>query len=136
MKALHRYAQLLPTVDRSRVRRSPAVSKKACRCRHPKLDRRLCLLDTIITLASLLGLFGTSSGMFRASSVVAKPGHAPMLATGGVADALVSTTGLRLVHRHARLLTFNAFNNQVRMILPQLDSVKTISCPSSWCFLS
>lgn len=91
----------------------------------PKLDRRLWLLDTIITLAPLLGLFGTIIGMFHAFSVLAKPGHAPMQVTGGVADALVSTaSGLFIAM--LGLLTFNAFNNQVRMILLQLDSVKTM----------
>ena len=34
----------------------------------PQLDRRLWLLDTIITLAPLLGLFGTIIGMFHAFS--------------------------------------------------------------------
>ncbi|MDX5935826.1 MotA/TolQ/ExbB proton channel family protein [Acidithiobacillus thiooxidans] len=91
----------------------------------PKLDRRLWLLDTIITLAPLLGLFGTIIGMFHAFSVLAQPGHAPMQVTGGVADALVSTaSGLFIAM--LGLLTFNAFNNQVRMILLQLDSVKTM----------
>ncbi|WP_010642345.1 MotA/TolQ/ExbB proton channel family protein, partial [Acidithiobacillus thiooxidans] len=43
----------------------------------------------------------------------------------GVADALVSTaSGLFIAM--LGLLTFNAFNNQVRMILLQLDSVKTM----------
>lgn len=89
----------------------------------PQLDKRLWLLDTIITLAPLLGLFGTIVGMFHAFHVLAAPGHAPTAVTGGVADALVATaSGLFLAI--LGLLTFNTFNNQVRMILLQLDSVK------------
>lgn len=91
----------------------------------PKLDRRLWLLDTIITLAPLMGLFGTIIGMFHAFSVLAAPGHAPMEVTGGVADALVSTASGLLIAMLG-LLTFNAFNNQVRTILLRLDSVKTM----------
>ncbi|MBU2857415.1 MotA/TolQ/ExbB proton channel family protein [Acidithiobacillus ferrooxidans] len=91
----------------------------------PQLDRRLWLLDTIITLAPLLGLFGTIIGMFHAFSVLATPGHAPTAVTGGVADALVATaTGLFIAM--LGLMAFNAFNNQVRQILLQLDSVKTM----------
>ena len=91
----------------------------------PQLDRRLWVLDTIITLAPLLGLFGTIIGMFHAFSVLAAPGHAPTAVTGGVADALVATaTGLFIAM--TGLMAFNAFNNQVRQILLQLDSVKTM----------
>ena len=91
----------------------------------PNLDRRLWLLDTIITLAPLLGLFGTIIGMFHAFHVLAAPGHAPTEVTGGVADALVATaSGLFIAI--LGLLAFNGFNNQVRQILLQLDSVKTM----------
>ncbi len=91
----------------------------------PQLDRRLWLLDTIITLAPLMGLFGTIIGMFHAFHVLSAPGHAPTQITGGVADALVATaSGLFIAM--LGLLTFNGFNNQVRQILLQLDSVKTM----------
>jgi len=91
----------------------------------PTLDRRLWLLDTIITLAPLLGLLGTIIGMFHAFHVLAAAGHAPTEVTGGVADALVSTaSGLFIAI--LGLLAFNGFNNQVRRILLQLDSIKTM----------
>ena len=91
----------------------------------PRLDRRLWLLDTIVTLAPLLGLFGTIIGMFHAFSVLASPGHAPTQVTGGVADALVATaSGLFIAM--LGLLAYNAFSNQVRQIMNQLDSLKTM----------
>jgi len=91
----------------------------------PTLDRRLWLLDTIITLAPLLGLLGTIIGMFHAFHVLAAPGHAPTEVTGGVADALVAmASGLFIVI--LGLLTFNDINNKVRQILLQLDSLKTM----------
>ena len=91
----------------------------------PSLDRRLWLLDTIVTLAPLLGLFGTIVGMFHAFSVLARPGHAPTRVTGGVADALVATaSGLFIAM--LGLVAYNAFSNQVRQIVNQLDSLKTV----------
>lgn len=91
----------------------------------PSLDRRLWLLDTIITLAPLMGLFGTIIGMFHAFNVLAQPGHAPAEVTGGVADALVATA-FGLFIAMLGLAAFNALSNQVRLIVHQLDSLKTL----------
>jgi biopolymer transport protein ExbB len=91
----------------------------------PQLDRRLWVLDTVVTLAPLLGLFGTIIGMFHAFSVLAQPGHAPADVTAGVADALVATA-FGIFIAMIGLAAFNALNNQVRIILHQLDSLKII----------
>jgi len=89
----------------------------------PQLDRRLWILDTVVTLAPLLGLFGTIIGMFHAFSVLAQPGHAPADVTAGVADALVATA-FGIFIAMLGLAAFNALSNQVRLILHQLDSMK------------
>ncbi len=89
----------------------------------PKLDRRLWVLDTVVTLAPLLGLFGTIIGMFHAFSVLASPGHAPADVTAGVADALVATA-FGIFIAMLGLAAFNALNNQVRIVIHQLDSMK------------
>ncbi len=89
----------------------------------PQLDRRLWILDTVVTLAPLLGLFGTIIGMFHAFSVLAQPGHAPADVTAGVADALVATA-FGIFIAMLGLAAFNALSNQVRIILHQLDSMK------------
>jgi biopolymer transport protein ExbB len=89
----------------------------------PLLDRRLWLLDTAVTLAPLLGLFGTIIGMFHAFNVLAQPGHAPAEVTGGVADALVATA-FGIFIAMLGLTAFNALTNQVRLIIHQLDSMK------------
>jgi biopolymer transport protein ExbB len=89
----------------------------------PQLDRRLWILDTAVTLAPLLGLFGTIIGMFHAFSVLAQPGHAPADVTAGVADALVATA-FGIFIAMIGLAAFNALTNQVRIILHQLDSMK------------
>ncbi len=89
----------------------------------PVLDRRLWILDTVVTLAPLLGLFGTIIGMFHAFSVLAQPGHAPADVTAGVADALVATAFGIFIAMFG-LTGFNALSNQVRLIIHQLDSMK------------
>jgi biopolymer transport protein ExbB len=89
----------------------------------PRLDRRLWVLDTVVTLAPLLGLFGTIIGMFHAFSVLAQPGHAPNDVTAGVADALIATA-FGIFIAMLGLAAFNALNNQVRLVLHQLDSLK------------
>lgn len=91
----------------------------------PTLDRRLWLLDTTVTLAPLLGLFGTIIGMFHAFSVLAQPGHAPAAVTAGVADALVATA-LGIFTAMIGLAGFNALSNQVRLVLHHLESLKVL----------
>lgn len=91
----------------------------------PTLDRRLWILDTIVTLAPLLGLFGTILGMFHAFAVLGTGTNAQGAVTGGVADALVATAcGLLLAM--IGLLAFNALNNEIRQVLHHLDLVKTM----------
>ncbi|WP_428376649.1 MotA/TolQ/ExbB proton channel family protein [Lichenicoccus sp.] len=91
----------------------------------PALDRRLWVLDTAVTLAPLLGLFGTIVGMFHAFSVLALPGHAATDVTAGVADALVATAcGIFIAM--IGLSAYNALSNQVRVIIHQLDSLRTV----------
>jgi biopolymer transport protein ExbB len=89
----------------------------------PSLDRRLWVLDTVVTLAPLLGLFGTIIGMFHAFHILAQPGHAPAEVTAGVADALVATA-FGIFIAMLGLTGFNALSNQVRLIVHQLDSMK------------
>ncbi len=62
----------------------------------PPSRRYLPVLDTSITLAPLLGLLGTITGMISAFGVVAEAGLGqPHAITGGVAEALIATaTGL------------------------------------------
>jgi biopolymer transport protein ExbB len=89
----------------------------------PQLDKRLWILDTVVTLAPLLGLFGTIIGMFHAFSVLAQPGHAPNDVTAGVADALIATA-FGIVIAMIGLAAFNGLSNQVRLVIHQLDTMK------------
>ena len=89
----------------------------------PRIDRLLWVLDTIVTLAPLLGLFGTIVGMFNAFQVLSNPGTAPTQVTGGVAEALIATASGLFVAMIG-LVFFNGLHNRVRTVLHQLETVK------------
>lgn len=91
----------------------------------PRIDRSLWMLDTIITLAPLLGLLGTIIGMFNAFQVLGSPGSAPTQITGGVAEALVATASGLFV-AIIGLVCFNGLNNYVRLIIHQMETIKVM----------
>jgi len=56
------------------------------------LERFLPVLDTIVTMAPLLGLLGTVTGMIRSFGIISLSGIGhPTAITGGVAEALIAT---------------------------------------------
>lgn len=89
----------------------------------PMLDRSLWVLDTVITLAPLLGLFGTIIGMFGAFSVLGDIQNAASQVTGGIAEALIATA-FGLFIAMVGLVFFNGLNTKVRLIVHQLEVIK------------
>lgn len=91
----------------------------------PTLDRSLWVLDTVITLAPLLGLFGTIVGMFGAFAVLGDVQNGAGQVTGGIAEALVATASGLLIAMIG-LVFFNWLNTKVRVIVHQLDTIKVM----------
>ncbi len=107
----HDFERIADKLEESIMREAPAV------------DRYLWVLDTIVTLAPLLGLLGTIIGMFNAFHVLGDPNNAPTQVTGGVAEALLATAcGLFIAI--IGLVALNALNNRVRIVMHQLETLK------------
>jgi len=104
--------------------RNPAPAKAmeaAAQAEIPVLKRRLGVLDTIVTLAPLLGLLGTVVGMIGSFDVIADVGIGqPHAVTGGVAEALIATpTGLLIAI--LSLVSYNYFTARVERELDQME---------------
>lgn len=87
------------------------------------LTCRLGWLDTIITIAPLLGLLGTVTGMISAFHVIAtKEGiSTPTAITGGVAEALIATaTGLAIAI--FTLVGHNAIQERIKAIVSDIEA--------------
>jgi biopolymer transport protein ExbB len=104
--------------------RNPGPSKAmeaAAQAQIPVLKKRLGALDTIITLAPLLGLLGTVVGMIGSFDIMSEAGMGqPHAVTGGVAEALIATaTGLLIAI--LTLIPYNYFSSRVEKEMDAME---------------
>ncbi len=87
----------------------------------PVMMERLSVLDTIVTLAPLLGLLGTITGMIKAFHIVGIAGvSAPAKITGGIAEALIATSaGLTIAI--IALPAYNFLTERVRENISEME---------------
>jgi len=89
-----------------------------------QLKARLGYLDIIVTLAPLLGLLGTVTGMISSFSVLDVSSGKPFAITGGVAEALIATaTGLAIAI--VALLFYSYFTSRVDYYIFQMEKSAT-----------
>jgi biopolymer transport protein ExbB len=108
--------------------RNPAPAKAmeaAAQAELPVLKSRLGALDTIITLAPLLGLLGTVVGMIGSFDIMSEAGMGqPHAVTGGVAEALIATaTGLLIAI--LTLIPYNYFSARVEKEMDAMEHFST-----------
>lgn len=87
----------------------------------PLLYKRLGVLDTIITIAPLLGLLGTITGMMSTFSVISSAGqNNPNAITGGIGEALIATAcGLAIAI--ITLIGYNYLSEKVKEIIADME---------------
>ncbi len=89
------------------------------------MKRGLSVLDTIITLAPLLGILGTVSGIIQSFDLLGESGVAdPKAVTGGIAQALI-TTAAGLTVAIIALLPHNALVRKVEKVTHYLEKMCT-----------
>ncbi|MEI7851419.1 MAG: MotA/TolQ/ExbB proton channel family protein [Kiritimatiellales bacterium] len=89
-----------------------------------RFRRGIPALDTIITLAPLLGLLGTVTGMMGSFALIGGELSSPGAITGGIAEALIATAfGLGIAI--TSLIPFNFLNTKMEAANTELESAAT-----------
>ncbi len=90
-----------------------------------RFNQGLSILDTVITLAPLLGLLATVTGMIRAFGLLGgKELDSPSVITGGIAEALIGTAfglGIAVI----ALIPFNYLNARLEEARHEIEDAST-----------
>lgn len=90
-----------------------------------RFSQGLTTLDTIITLAPLLGLLGTVTGMIHAFGLLGNRGlEAPTVITGGISEALIATA-FGLFIAIVALIPFNYLNKRLEDARREIEEAAT-----------
>ena len=90
-----------------------------------RMRRYMTILDTMITVAPLLGIFGTVTGIITSFEMLGAGGlDHPETVTAGVAEALITTaTGLAIAI--ISVFPYNYFNSKVRRATLEIEKYAT-----------
>lgn len=89
-----------------------------------RAGRFLVVMDTLVTLAPLLGLLGTVTGLMRAFLNVGNAELAVTAVTGGIGEALIATAcGLGIAI--FSLIPFNYFSSKLTQLQFELETAAT-----------
>lgn len=90
-----------------------------------RMQRFMGVLDTMITVAPLLGIFGTVLGIIESFDMLGSVGiEAPQAVTGGIAQALITTAsglGIAIVC----VFPFNYFNSRIERAAKYIEKYAT-----------
>ena len=105
----------MPKEDLREVAREEALAQQ------PVLDGHLPVLATMVTIAPLLGLLGTISGLIKVFHVIAGGGIGDATAlSAGIAEALITTfTGLSIAIPF--MVIYNALSGRVDSLMHEIE---------------
>lgn len=90
-----------------------------------RMRRFLSVLDTIITVAPLLGILGTVTGIINSFQVLGESGiENPQAVTKGIAEALI-TTAAGLIIAIPSLFAYNYFNSKIQNSIVEIEKYAT-----------
>lgn len=90
-----------------------------------EMNRYLPALDTIITLAPLLGLLGTIVGMIGSFGIIAEAGLTrPLAVTGGISEALIATAA-GIIVAVLTLVPHNFFQSRAERMTAEIERYAT-----------
>jgi len=90
-----------------------------------RMSRFMSLLDTMITVAPLLGIFGTVLGIIDSFDMLGAAGlDNPRAVTGGIAQALI-TTAAGLAIAIFSVFPYNYFNSRIRKAAHAIEQYAT-----------
>jgi biopolymer transport protein ExbB len=123
--ARHPVARMLSAGIAAKHLSPGAAMQAAAQTELGQARRYLPILDTVITLAPLLGLLGTITGMISAFGIVSEAGLGqPHAITGGIAEALIATaTGLLIAIM--TLIPYNYLRAKVEQLTDVLEEQAT-----------
>lgn len=90
-----------------------------------RMNRYMPVLDTMITVTPLLGIFGTVLGIIGSFKILGASGIAdPKLVTSGIAQALITTaTGLGIAI--VAVIPYNYFNSRISRAIHVMEKYAT-----------
>ncbi|MBM4160767.1 MAG: MotA/TolQ/ExbB proton channel family protein [Ignavibacteria bacterium] len=97
------------------------VIEEATALETPLLEKNLIAISTIASIATMIGLFGTTLGMIRAFRALASTGAPDAIQLSlGISEALVNTAG-GLFAAVTAIVAYNVFVNKVDTLTFMLD---------------
>ncbi len=89
------------------------------------MNKYMSVLDTMITVAPLLGILGTVLGIISSFKMVGVSGIAdPKMVTGGIAQALI-TTAAGLTISIIAVVPYNYFNTRINRVVYVMEKYAT-----------
>lgn len=86
-----------------------------------RFRRGIAILDTSITIAPLLGLLGTVTGMMHSFALIGGELSAPGAITGGIAEALIATA-FGLCIAILCLVPYNYLSNKIEAVRQEMEA--------------